>query len=651
VPLAIVNLLVGTALFVSGAESLFGLYDPVVGFRGHTTFISTNHGAAFYGFGALVAGATALAWRRTKARVAVGFGAAAVALAVSAAALDSDGVLLALAASGIAALLVQWLRSGLRLPDRDVMIGLGLLAVLCAIAAIWLDIPQVVLGLLDSIASSDEHGERWAVTSAGLAAVGDFWRFGAGAGAVETVLPAYVNWTKVVPASIPVVENDVLEVLIAFGIPAGVGLIILCITPLAANARAGIDGHRNPRYAVLLVVALYVGIIAQLHFPMFALGVGAPMVVWLELLWSRRSGSKTSMAHLRVSAARALVILGLGATTAIAGAVAHYAIFVGEDPRALVRLQPASHVPYVKLGSEAARLGKMDRAIKLAEHAVGRENSPRVKLYRAQILAQADAERGAEAFDQLFDAEVVRGIVLYRFILSVEDATHRARACAKHPSIWTDVARRIARQDGPDAASEFVVSLATELPGDPRVYRLASTIYLELGQPVLAQLWAELVADAEADSGDPAPTAPLLLARSLRAAGRVKDARKVLADATSNAQLAPSAHRLGLELRGKPDSARREEIRRHHEAICKRVETTDRELCWTSEAWLSEVDGELDASQQLLRRVWRVLNDPHHLAAFLGRHGRCESLRDLESRVSTPADRKRIAALAAKCAP
>ena len=648
VPLSIAALAVGTGLYFSGAKTFFGLYEPVVGFRGHSVFVSTNHGAAFYGFAALVAATGALAHRRQRPRIAAGFGAAAVLLAAASVALDSDGVLLALGIVGMAAVLIQWVRSGLRRPDRDVMLGIGLLAVLGAAAALWLDIPTALGGFVRGVASSGEHGERWAVTSAGLAAIGDYWRFGAGAGAVETVIPAYVDWALVVPASIPVIENDVLELLLAFGLPIGVVLVGLVALPVLANARAGIDGHRNPRYAVLLVVALYTTIIGQLHFPLFAVGLGVPMLLWLELLWARRSGSRRSAAHVRVPVLGGVGIVASLATVGVVSTIAHFTWFAPQDATQSVQLTPASHVPYVELGSAAARAGDLERAFALAETAAARENSPRVRLYRAQILAQADPVRGAAAFDELFDADNVRGIVLQRFVLSVPQAQHRASACAAHPQLWSDIVHRIIRREGPDAASEFIVELATSRAGDVEVYRLASATYLELGQPVLAQLWAEMVDEIET-SGLETGTAPILLARALRGSAKIGEARSVLARAAADGELLADGHRLGLQMRGLPSADQRAVIEAHYTGLCKPTPAADRKLCRQTEAWLAEVDGDVQGAEHTLERVWRTEGDPHPLAAFLQRTKQCKALQQLGMDVRIGPDRDRIVALHRKC--
>ena len=662
VPLALVNFAVGFALLQTGAESFFGVYEPTVGFRGPSLFISTNHGAVFFGLAALVAAAAAIGMRRDRPVRAIAFGVATAVLVVAALAQNSDGVTLALVAAVIVGALVQWWRRGHPTNARiDMKVGIGVLALLAVVAAVWLDLHRLAWGFLERIVLSGEHGGRLELVLGGVSALGDYWRFGAGAGAIETMLPAYLDWSKLVPASIPVIENDVLEVLLSFGVFFGVLLLASPVLQIGLIARRAGDGQRSPRYAVAVVAAVYMAIVAQFHFPHFALGIAVPAVAWFELLWSGRSRSS----HGRVLDSGHVVLnrrasIGVLASLFVAGLIGAQAAWVWYAPAPQLTnqqeierelfLRPASHVPYVKLATAAARSGDVDRARVLAEHAMLREPSPRVRLYRAQLLSRVDADAAAREFEELLHDGHTSGAVVHELLRGVTDAAHRARVLEDHSDLWDSAATRIMQLDGPDASSSFVVALATRRPGDVRVYRLASSHYLRLGQPVLAELWAELVSDAEAARVGGEVEAPLLLARALRASGRVDEARLLLDEAASNPALVRAAHGVALELRGPIDPDRHDSLKRHHDAYCTSpVPKRDQRTCWDSEAWLLEASGDHVAAAQVYTRLHRRLGDPMPLARFYVRTHQCDDLTALLRQLDAGVAQRRVEALSARC--
>lgn len=662
VPLALVTLGVGYGLWASSATTYFGLYSPTVGFRGPSTFISTNHGAAFYGLAMLVGLAAALRLRHDHQRRAAGLAVASLALGCVALAMDSDGVVVALAAAAVVAVAVQWLRRGRpKQLRKDVQIGVGLLIVLSSVAAIWLDL-HLLVGHAVGKVGGDEHLGRLELMQAGAAAVVDFWRFGAGAGSVESVLPAYIDWSVVVAASLPVIENDPLEVLLSFGVPLGLLMISAPLIQTALLARSAVDGQRSPRYPVVLVAGAYLIVIAQLHFPLFTLGISLPALAWFEMLWSRR-GRPTGedrffgTGHVAVRWRIAAVFCALLGVVILLGIRGHFATYAPaerlEDEGELaheLRLRPASHVPYVKLATAAVQTEEFDRAVKLADHAVTREPSPRVRLYRAQVLARAGDPRGVEAFAELFDEGHTTGRFLHRFLTSVRDAEQRAELLSDHPAMWLDAANRMRRLQGPDAVSSFVVALAELRPTDVEVYRLGATVYLQMQQPVLSELWAELAHDLETSQKTATVEAPLLLARALRASGRFEEARKVLDEAMTQPLLVDDAHRVALELRGAPDDELLTFVQQHHDAYCvSPIPPENQRVCWASEAWLLETKKDHAAAAKAYRRLYRRMEDPLPLARYFRRSMRCDDLLALSRELEPGAPRRAVEALRAKC--
>ncbi len=661
VPLAIVDLAVGFMLYSTKATTFFGLYEPVVGFRGPSTFLSTNHGGLFFGFAALVAGATALGLRRDHPRRAAVFGVCVPILLVAALAQNSDGVGLALAATALTAAIVQWFRRGRPRKMRlDVKIGVASVAALSTIVALWLDLHRIGAAFLSRIVLSGEHGGRLDLLGAGAAASMDYWRIGAGAGSVGSVIPAYVDWSVVVAASIPVIENDTLEILLSFGLPLGLLMIAAAVVQIGAVIKSGVDGARSPRYAVAIVTAVYIGILAQLHFPLLALGIGMPVVVWLELLWSRRQKSSQGARHFGTGhvavkwpvAAAALVVLAASSMLAAQAYYAWYAPAPLTAPEALTREVwriPASHVPYVKYATQAAAAAEPQRALALADFAVQREPSPRVRLYRAQVLAQVDVGRGAKAFGELFAEGHTSDRFIERFIIAVKSVELRVAVLKDSPAMWDRVSERIRHRDGPDGASAFVVGLAEQRPGDIAVYRLAAKVYLRIDQPLLSRLWAELVLDAERHETS-GIDAPLLLARALRASGDIDGARRVLEEAATNPALVRDAHREALTLRGPPDPTLIDFVQRHHDIFCvSPIPPADQRICWGSQAWVLEANGEITAAARVLMRLRRRWNDPQPLAQLYLRAGKCVDLESLVHELEPGAARNAVEALRKRC--
>lgn len=426
IPLGLITLGLGYYLNSSGTKSVYGIYESLVGFRGPSTFINLNHGAAFFGFATIVSIGTALGFRRDNVPLALGLGAVSLFFVAAAAIHQSDGVLLALVLSAAIVPVLAWFRAGrpVTLP-RDTAIGIALLSVLSIAAAIWLDLHRAAVAFLERVLFSGEHGGRLALVQAGAEAIGDYWVFGAGAGATETLIPAYVEWDAIVPASIPVLENDTLEILLGFGLLVG-GLAVVAFTVQSMLAlRAALSAQRSIRFPIALVCAVYFACIAQLHFPLFALGLGIPIVVWLELLWSRRtksSGDRRVFETGHLAVPRGLAIVALAGTTiaALLAAQAHYRWYqveltqapTAQEAARFVSLRPADHRVYARLATIALREGEHEQAIELARYAAERETSARMRLFLARVVARSDQKTAEKLYAELVQDGAIGGRTL-----------------------------------------------------------------------------------------------------------------------------------------------------------------------------------------------------------------------------------------------
>ena len=287
---AFLVLLVGGGLYLTKMREFGPLYTSAVGFRAPSTFVNLNHGASFFGLAALVGVSLGLGADRRRLVEGAGFWAAALVFAVIAGLHDSDGVVLAFGASLGVGAVVLWNRAGRPTQlGRETKIAAVALVLLAAALSWWLDLHVIAHGFFERLLFEGGHGNRLELLRAGAAMVAEYWPAGAGAGAVETVIPGYMNWSSTTTgATIPVLENDTLELLFGFGIFIG-GIAVAAAASVVFFAwRHAFDTERTMRYALVLPSAFYLFAIAQLHFPLFALGLGVPAVVWIESLMARR---------------------------------------------------------------------------------------------------------------------------------------------------------------------------------------------------------------------------------------------------------------------------------------------------------------------------------------------------------------------------
>lgn len=641
--LALASTVVGGALWLTGAHSIAGFFESEVGFRAPGTFVNTNHGAVLHGFAAIVATALALNVRSRRPIESAIVGVLAFGLLANCVWHNSEGTNLALGATACVAAVLVWFRAGrpidLPLPTR---VAVGAIAVLALVLAWWLDVDLAVRNYLDQVLFGGEHGNRLALVRAGFAAAADYWPAGAGIGTTETVIPAYIDWSEMLPASIPVLENDTAELLMGAGWLLG-PLILVCLvlTPVL-RVRAAIDPGRSDRFVVATLVAFFGVVIAQMHFPLFALGIGAPIVTFLEVAWSRRMRPSEGhrffrSGHVAIPTGTAAVLAAVAAVGLIVAAHAQIRGYrleasrplTPEDAAAMLRLRPADHRTYVRLATAAAREGDPERATRLARLAMSREPSPRVRLFLARAFALHDTEASVAEYRRLFEVVAPAGIYLDTMLEDVDDADVRAALVGEHPERWWVVANQIRKRDGAEPASSFVVALVTDHPGDVRAYRAATRLYMRLEQMTLARMWAEILADLEEQLPADERTAAVFLAKALAAEGRRDEAREALARSAREGA-ADDVNAFALRLRGGVEAAESddiEDVRAHYDALCASpVAEKHLELCWQTEAWLAEADGDYTAARHVLDRLYRRYDQAVPLAAFYHRYGRCRRI-------------------------
>ena len=265
-----------------GAERLLGLYEirDRAAYPFMATFVNPNFQAGFYGMSGLVAlGLSQSQRHRQRARL--------VLLAVAVAAFI--GVGLSLSRGGMvllpAALGLFWLLNRGRLRGRLHAVGLLVFLVAWVGSVLYLAASDVGRELLTLLPWDEHQGfAKLDLYSGGLRILGDFWPAGIGTGSYPTVLPHYAPQLANV-ATFLAVESEGLQLLVDYGLPAGLLLLVgvgwALVVPLA---RGGFGSTTSGVIAALFFILAQ----NQVDFSLQSPGCMLPCLVLVSHLWVRR---------------------------------------------------------------------------------------------------------------------------------------------------------------------------------------------------------------------------------------------------------------------------------------------------------------------------------------------------------------------------
>jgi len=554
---------VGAAQAWTGSDRVLFLYDPSVAVPGFTTFVSDNHAATFAGLASLAGFYLAFrAPRRTALEGGLAAG-AALALMVVMFEFGSAGTTLAFAvALGLfLTLFVGTRTAGELLPVRAVRrgvrtLGLGLVAAPAIVAAVWRFGPA---GWRQWLWQS--HVGQWLQQKAAirlemiratLEATGDYWLLGAGGGATERVLAPYIDWSLVPPATIPTIENEPVEWLFQYGLPAGViAAALLCGYAWFAYRRY--RRQRRVRDAAGLSLALYLAVVAQFHFPFFALGIALPAVVLLETLAAPAGDGEAVDRAAGVDGQRGVIVTGPGTSRAVlacglAAAVwfgaGHYLYAVDLEAddaprqrserewRRLAALVPADGDLYMQAAFAAREAGDEEAAIRRAAFAFEREPKANIGVYVAHLYRSVGrTDRAREMYRRVFGGAYarvpgrwIRGYLIRDFPEPEEVAELVAGADER---AWRSAARALRRERGSEVAVQFGTALQERRPGAFVAHAIVVRNYLRMDRAVLAETWLREMAEGAARTEAQRETRVELLARALYAQGKVEQAEGV----------------------------------------------------------------------------------------------------------------------------
>ena len=647
---------VGLVHRLIGSEDFLGLVATSVPVRGFSPFVNLNHAASFYGMCALLCVAQLLfALRRsTPSPVKIGlYSAGTLVFMLSSFAHESRSVtvFLVIALSGLCVGFVERAYWGRRFLNRinhlprSVWLGVTLFVFLGALFVFYgLDAAQTFWGWADVDGLS-----RWLVAKGALHRSVDFWALGSGAGTVDHVIYAAVDFSQIPTARIAVAENEAFEWLLTLGWPVaavalvGMGASIRMCFPWLRKRDASIYLSR----LVLLMFFVYALVIFSFHFPFVTLGLGLPLVVVMESFFAsvraklrrqeRKRGREVSS---RVGAGWAALLVGAcvgcvavhAATTPRVETVAQLEATQRSDYIQHLHAHPADGRMFEWMARRA--LGEGDDA--LAERAARRAFALQPVAPNAVLWAQAQHRAGRpEAaiaqWERVFDGSFksFESTWLLWMLEDVRDEADRARVLARaDDALWARAHAAILKVQGPRVAQDLLLELVALRPKQPMAYRLLIEQYLGEGLHELAMVWAQLMRSRF--TGPQSAYAHMLLHRALMGQQRPQDAQRVLEQGLT---AHPDSDALwGVVLDQRPSSElQRQQLRAAYDRLCTAAKTKDRaRVC--AQAFVRMVEeSEPRKAQKALEQLAFQYEDIKPLIEFHIRRGECLRLRRFAS--------------------
>lgn len=660
----IVQLVVGAVQAATGATEVLFLYEPARGtLNGFTTFINTNHAAVFYGLASLAAFGLCIHTYRRSPPETVGGALFGVVFLIAMAEHDSQGASIAYwlsaAIVGLALIIRTQSQRPLGRVVRRHFLALALVAtvVLPLIAGLFFYLGPAAArqAFWDSgfgqWLSSTAVG-RYSMVESAIAASLDHPMLGAGAGAADTVLPPYLDWSQLPAATIPTIENEPFEWLFTLGIPATVFGCLLLVSVFVI-ALTHYNTRARTRLLVVFAVMLHLLVNAQFHFPFFTMGLAIPylalIVVGLHTgRSSRAEGRLERIAFFDVTHARLRYGLAAAAGLAVIVATAHYTVLDYEPPPTgasvevaafdeALWLRPADGEVYARAALVAQKQGDIEKALVLSEHAVEREPKENIRLLYAHLLAlNGQLAEARDEYGNLFSANVGdRTHLLERArAFALADVTaqdDRAAMLAEAPGEWQRFFGLIRDREGLAAAILFAHALIDARPSAFSPYELVWRGYMHQENFLLAEIWARQVLDVPELAQEDAARGVALLVRALVRQGRRDEARQLIADRPDALRSDDELwrHAVGLlpTTKTTASEAFSTVMRSGYDAWCSSATSAkNRPYCWFAEARFAEQEANLKAAEWAYRRRFQEHDNPHELITFYERHYRCKQI-------------------------
>lgn len=680
---ALISLAAGCFQKLLDPKLMLGFYEASIPATTGSTFVSWNHAASLYVLCMVVVlgNATSTAWPTKRRIMAVLVGAGflcAVFLdqSTSAVILGLGG---ALAFLGIG--IAGWRNLVLFSREvRKIVVWAATLICLCGFISVWFAAPYLVDG--EGIHTSIRG--RVALAKGAWSAGADYLLVGAGAGATERVVYPHIDWSLTQEARIAVVESEIFGWWIELGAVGCVlvtGLLLVtALGPLARGARSRRWNHSN---TVTTILSLLVLVVMQLHFPLWALGLGGALfVAWemsrVQALRGARVSKYKGIERLvlglsKLSGSRRVALMSI---IALGAALIASMVWLVRAPQtddttilqmsarevdATAALVPSEANLFVRSARLASAAGEGARAEDFMERAYHLEPRPRMRAVWAMTMSLAGKnEQAREHYRSIiFGArQEAVGEVILIVLEGVRDPTERALIFLQgEPSLWRRVGGVIRKREGTFAESSFALALLDARGDDLAAFKYVLDIYEQTGRHRLVALWASYLLEAPIeDKAAAREEAIWRMARGRLKSGQREGARALLDEAILSL---PERNQkrltllwlsaLDVEVVLGASAEQRERFSTRRSLACRgELESAERLRCRLVDGWLDEAREDFDSAEKILKGIARQQNTLE-LANFYARRGYCLRLRRLATQEENASRKKRIELLMERC--
>ncbi len=638
----VISLFLGVLHRFLELHQFFGTYDPGVGPK-LTTFISSNHAAAAFGLGAIVAGLRL--WRsiQTSNRPTVVANSLALCIAlIVVIESNSTGVFLAIGGVGLLVLL----RFVATISKKYAgFFGLIILAS-AAMAGLFFSQP-------------DSLQTRLELNRAALTGSVHAWCVGFGAGTTETALPKFIDWSIIQDTRLRTIETEPIEWLFTYGwLVAGIVILLLFtyLIPMRQNPNDSWSDRKSYYFLAAWIVAVYFAAISMMHFPFLALGVSLPAVVILESFQRRAYSHRRPPTHdsfVRYRQISTPIILGF--TFVMIGCGALGAWISSPSQKGLKQRifeTPSDATLFATLTREEMAKDQHVQAEVFAARALELEPTARMHLLHALTLAAN--KRGEEAVaDYLVVGQSHLAARAAREAAAILPPKLAAQAIPQD-RYWREARDAAMKARGKEAGVDFALALVDEHPKSALAAQVAIETYWQRKDYDVAELWARLlIADGRADA-DGNPIGHGLLIQTLLKSNRIDQARTEANRAMEFVPGDPVIERAVIQLRpSKPADAQKADIEvvtTAHGLYCHSAHSgQERKFCELARAWIAEAGGDLETAEETLKGLTERFDTATPLAEFYVRTNQCAALRTLNLGWRDKPDSEKVATMAARC--
>jgi len=621
-----VTLAFGVFLWISQITDLFG-FEQSVRFRGPSSFVNTNHGASYFALLTLAA----LIYNEDNETpyfsIVSGF-TFLIAFILHA----SMGVNLVFCFVFSVYLLLKF-----RPSRRTLFLSIGLLSLLFS--------SFVLLTSLEIIPSEyfqrflHHSSSRWELTKAGIGLAAEWPILGAGLGSTDTSILPHINWENMAPASIPTLENEILEFFGTGGILAGLMILggHLYILACAIKTFGSQNAKRRHRW-YLLVWILFLGI-AVLHFPWFTIGLGFPFILLIQSTSTHSTFlvPKHSKGEQKETNNRPHILLGLITLFLVFFSANAFFWHQRED----IIARPFSSKAWINLATKEIKEKHFELALLYAEKANAVDPRPKTTHYLARVVAKnANFDRSTKLYTRAFKRGAINNRLITDMLGDLKEPEMRNRVLANQGAlVWRRAAKITQTYFSVDQAVELAFDAIKNHTHEKEAKDFVVALFIDLDQIELAKIWTQT---QNLNEG--------ILATIYLKEGDFDSFFKSVSVATQSGHR-PDAYLLknheAILKGGKRGMALIKKLVDHY---CKKPLKGDRhETCWRVEARLKIEEGDVAGAKKMYLRIYHRSGNPLSLAKFYAGQKACSSVQGLIDGQGKEKYKKSLSKLLRRC--